>query len=240
MVAEGGRLVAELAQASLAPEEVFFTREFSESDPEAEALLRRLGVEATLIEVPNEVMVEMADTVTPQGILVVLPIPNLVPSTERVFALIPDQVRDPGNLGTMLRTAWAAGVTQVLLPPGAVDPTNPKVVRAGMGAHFHLPIRKVEWAEIWDTVDGAQIWLAEANRGPSYVEVDWRGPVALVIGGEAAGAGHRARAAADYVHIPMARGVESLNAAVAAAVMLFEAARQRASLGRIAPEQACE
>jgi TrmH family RNA methyltransferase len=228
MVAEGARLVGELARSSLKPEEVFFTPDFAAGGAEAEALLRGLEAQTTLLEVSDEVMAEMADTVTPQGILAVLTIPDLHDDTERVFVLIPDQVRDPGNLGTMLRTAWAAGVTEVLLPPGTVDPTNPKVVRAGMGAHFHLPVHKVEdWDAIWDAVGEAQVWLAEAHRGEPYDAIDWRGPVVLVIGGEAAGAGQPARSTADFVQIPMAHGVESLNAAVAAAVVLFEAARQR-------------
>jgi TrmH family RNA methyltransferase len=175
-------------------------------------------------------MEEMSDTVTPQGILAVLAIPDLSPlprPTSGRLILVPDQVRDPGNLGTMLRTAWAAGVTQVLLPPGTVDPSNPKVVRAGMGAHFHLPVHKVGWDEIWRRVGDAEVWLAEAGRGIPYDRVDWRRDVALVIGGEASGAGQRARHAALYVQIPMTSGVESINAAAASAVILFEAARQR-------------
>ncbi|MGC9349094.1 MAG: TrmH family RNA methyltransferase, partial [Anaerolineae bacterium] len=204
-------------------------------DPDARSLVAHLSDRAEIIHVTDEVMEEMSDTVTPQGILAVLRIPDISPSarpTPGRFILIPDQVRDPGNLGTMLRTAWAAGVTQVLLPPGTVDPSNPKVVRAGMGAHFHLPVHKVDWDEIWRRVGHAEVWLAEASRGAFYDAVDWCQDVALVIGGEAAGAGQRARQAALYVQIPMAPGVESVNAAVAAAVILFEAARQRATGAR--------
>lgn len=232
IVAEGHRLIEELAGSSVVPVEIFFTQAYAESGPEADALLARLVDRAPIIEVSDEVMTEMADTVTPQGILAVAETPNLLrrsgeASDAPAFFLIPDQVRDPGNLGTMLRTAWAAGVSHVLLPPGAVDPTNPKVVRAGMGAHFHVPIHKMGWSELWEWVGEARIWLAEANRGQSYDEVDWRGDVALVVGGEASGAGEHARRTAEYVHIPMASGVESLNAAIAAAILLFEAARQR-------------
>jgi len=172
-------------------------------------------------------MGEMADTVTPQGVLAVVPIPDLPAPEHDRFILIPDQVRDPGNLGTMLRTAWAAGVTDVLLPPGTVDHTNPKVVRAGMGAHFWLPGRKASWDEIWQRVGHAQVWVAEARQGQSYDRVDWRGDVAIVIGGEAEGAGREAHSRATCVHIPMATGVESLNAATAAALLLFEVARSR-------------
>lgn len=230
MVAEGQRLVAELLKSPVAPEEIYFTPEFAAANPVDMGRLAELPLDQVLLaEVSDEVMVEMTDTVTPQGILAVLPIPDLALSSDRRFFLIPDQVRDPGNLGTMLRTAWAAGVTQVLLPPGTVDPTNPKVVRSGMGAHFHVPFRRCDWPTIWETVGDSQIWLAEARRGTRYDAVNWCGDVALVIGGEASGAGDPARGAADYVRIPMAAGVESLNAAVAAAIVLFEAFRQRTS-----------
>ncbi len=190
-------------------------------------LVDKFAAETVVVEVPDDVMRAMSDTVTPQGVLAVLPLPELATGDGPQYVLIPDLVRDPGNLGTMLRTAWAADITQVLLPPGSVDPTNPKVVRAAMGAHFRLPIRSAGWDEIWERVGDARVFVAEARRGQPYNEVNWRGDVALVVGGEAAGAGGEARAAAAYVHIPMARGAESLNAAVAAGILLFEGARQR-------------
>ncbi|MGC9469868.1 MAG: TrmH family RNA methyltransferase, partial [Anaerolineae bacterium] len=227
MVAEGARLVAELNGSGIEPVEVFVTEAFYEADAASHDLVQSLDARTTVIQVSDELMAEMSDTVTPQGILAVLPIPDLTPSAVERFVLVPDQVRDPGNLGTMLRTAWAAGVTEVLLPPGTVDPTNPKVVRAGMGAHFYLPIHGGDWDQIWEAVGPAQVWLAEARKGQRYDAADWTGDVALVIGGEAAGAGRVARRVADFVHIPMAAGVESLNAAAAAAILLFEAARQR-------------
>jgi RNA methyltransferase, TrmH family len=227
MVVEGQRLVGELLDSALDPEEVYVTSDFALDNPTVMARFISRASQAIIFEVTSEVLEEMSDTVTPQGIVAVLPIPDLAPSQDARFLLIPDQVRDPGNLGTMLRTAWAAGVTEVLLPPGTVDHTNPKVIRAGMGAHFYLPIRKCEAGQIWEAVGTARLWLAEARRGQPYDAVDWRGDVALIIGGEAEGAGQPTRRAADYVHIPMATGVESLNAAVAAAIVLFEAFRQR-------------
>ncbi len=229
-MAEGQRLVAELKQSQMHIDEIFVTPSFLEGSTEARRFASDLNTETTVIVVPEPLMAEMSDTVTPQGILAVFPIPKLEARAEDRLLVIPDGLRDPGNLGTLLRTAWAAGVTQVLLPPGTVDHTNPKVVRAGMGAHFHLPIQRLEWQRIWQIVSSAQVWVAEANRGPAHTQVDWTGDLALVIGGEAAGAGSRARHEGDFVHIPMARGVESLNAAVAAAILLFEIARQRGSV----------
>ncbi|MBC7225129.1 MAG: RNA methyltransferase, partial [Anaerolineae bacterium] len=115
------------------------------------------------------------------------------------------------------------------LPPGTVDPTNPKVVRAAMGAHFRLPLRpRAAWDAIAERLSGRPTWLAAPQGGTPYDQVDWKAPSALIIGGEAEGASPEAEAlATGRVHIPMAQGVESLNAAVAAAVLLFEARRQR-------------
>ncbi|MGC9520569.1 MAG: TrmH family RNA methyltransferase [Anaerolineae bacterium] len=235
MVVEGQRLVDELSVSPVVAEEVFVTAEFLESGDDAHDLVEALEAQSTVIETSDEVMKAMSDTVTPQGILAVCPIPDLAANAGAAgrFVLIPDQVRDPGNLGTMLRTAWAAGATEVLLPSGNVDHTNPKVVRAGMGAHFRLPIHSADWEGIWTAIAQARVWIAEANRGTPYDAADWSGDVALVIGGEASGAGEWARSAADqarrvgYVHIPMARGVDSLNAAIATGILLFEAARHR-------------
>jgi len=227
MVAEGRRLVGELAKSAISPVDVFVTPDFCSTDPATSDLVETLSARATVFEVTDDLMREMAGTVTPQGILTVVRIPDLTAPGHNRFILIPDQVRDPGNLGTMLRTAWAAGVTEVLLPPGTVDHTNPKVVRSGMGAHFRLPTRKATWDAIWQRVGRAQVWLAEAREGQPYDRVDWRGDVAIVIGGEAEGAGPEARSRAACVQIPMAAGVESLNAATATAVLLFEVARRR-------------
>ncbi len=229
MVAEGLRLLQELARAELPISQLFWTPEFAAEDA-GRAVLATLETRSEAsIAVSPEVMAAIADTETPQGILAVLPIPTLPPRAGS-FGLIPDGVRDPGNLGTMLRTAWATGVSRVWLPPGTVDFTNPKVVRAGMGAHFCVPMAKATWEQIAADIAGTSVWLAEAERGTPYDAVDWRGPVTLIVGGEAEGAGPEARAlagAAGYVTIPMAEGVDSLNAAMAAAVLLFDAARQR-------------
>ena len=229
MVAEGLRLVREVVEASLQIVEIFYTSDFV-ADPRGAALLDRLKRQSTtLLHVPDEVMAAMSDTETPQGILAVFPIPALRDDATSGVTLLPDRIRDPGNMGTMLRTAWAAGVRRVLIPPGCVDPTNPKVVRAGMGAHFHVPLHKMAWTQIEELIAGDSVWLAEAEGGVPYDRVDWSGAVTLIIGGEARGAGPEALALAGghYVYIPMAPGVESLNAAMAATVLLFEARRQR-------------
>jgi TrmH family RNA methyltransferase len=184
-------------------------------------------------------MAAAADTHTPSGLLAVVPMPRRAVSAPLTFALVLDRLGDPGNLGTVLRTAAAAGVQAVLLTPGTVDPFNPKVVRAAMGAHFHLPIVAAEWEALPSQLAGLTVWRAEAGAGAAYDAVDWRQPSALLIGSEASGPGDEARALApNLVSIPMPGRAESLNAAVAAAVLMFEVARQRGNGPTPAPRRA--
>lgn len=228
LVLEGVRLGEEVVRASVVPELVLYTQALSE-DPRGKALLVTLrGLDARCVEVSEPVMQDCSDTVTPQGILAVLPFPDLAPPEPLSFALIVDRLKDPGNLGTLLRTALAAGVEQVLLAPGTVDFSNPKVVRSAMGAHLWLPMQDAEWDTIGTAVSGCSVWLAAAGGAIRYTEVDWTGPVALIVGSEARGAGDRASSlATGRISIPIRPVVDSLNAAVAAAVILFEAVRQR-------------
>jgi TrmH family RNA methyltransferase len=142
--------------------------------------------------------------------------------------LVLDRVADPGNMGTILRTSAASGVGGVLAGPGCVDIYNPKVVRSSMGALLRLPVFSLSWQEIEQAVAGMAVWLAAADGRTSYTEVDWQQPSALIIGSEARGAGQQAYEIADgIITIPIAAETESLNAAVASAVILFEARRQR-------------
>ncbi len=171
----------------------------------------------------------LSDVVTPQGVLAVFPFPDVpVPSVATPLFLILDRVRDPGNLGTLLRAAAGAGVDAVYLSAESVDPFNPKVVRAGMGAHFRLPIRPLDEARA-DIVARCPVRVvATAEAATTYDMVDWRQPAALIIGSEASGIGEAGRELATMsAAIPLAAGIESLNAGVAGAVILFEAARQR-------------
>jgi TrmH family RNA methyltransferase len=227
-VLEGVRLVEEAVRASLVPAFVLYTEALAD-EARGKALLATLhGLKAPCYVVSESVMAACSDTVTPQGILAVLSFPDLTPPEPMTFALIGDRLRDPGNLGTLLRTALAAGVEQVLLAPGTVDFTNPKVVRSAMGAHMRLPIVDADWDTIADRVSGCDVWLAAVRGGMLHTDVDWTRPTALILGGEARGAGERASALAEgSVSIPIPQAVESLNAAVAAAVILFEVVRQR-------------
>ncbi len=224
-VVEGTRWITELVQLARVPDIVFYTDEWLNTASN-ETILQQLA--GTKQVVSEQVMQAMSDTKTPPGILAVLSV-NPLPWPEKPsFLLILDQVTNPGNLGTILRTAGAAGVEGVILGPGCVDAYNPKAVRGGMGAHLRLPIQTATWSEIEQMVQGMSVWLAAADGDVVYTAVPWTQPAALIIGSEASGAGNKARNLATApIIIPMHAATESLNAAVAAAVILFEAARQR-------------
>lgn len=226
LVVEGVRLCEEAAQAGAVAHLVLHTADLDPRGQAAVAALAALG--APVEAVTPEVMAAASEAQTPPGLLAVVPLPALPLPTPLTFALVLDRLGDPGNLGTILRAGAAAGVQAVFLTPGTVDPYNPKVVRAAMGAHFHLPLRAADWAALPGLLAGLDLWRAESAAGAVYDAVDWRRPVAVLIGAEAGGPGDAARALAPRpVHIPMPGRAESLNAALAAGVLMFEVARQR-------------
>ena len=139
-VAEGVRLAEEALAAGWRPAWVLFSTEIGVRGQAVVAAFRQQGV--PVFAATPEVMQAASATETPQGVVLVLPLPPPHWPDTTDFLLVLDGVRDPGNVGTMLRTAWAAGVQGVLLSADCADPFNPKVVRAGMGAHFHLPLRR--------------------------------------------------------------------------------------------------
>lgn len=229
-VVEGTRWINELAQFQVTPTLMIVTESYIEQDrgqarfpetPESEAIV-----------VSEQVMAYASDTITPPGVLAVVPILRLPMPTRPSLLLILDGISNPGNLGTMLRTAAAANADAVFLTPGSVDVYNPKVMRGSMGAHLRLPLEEKSWDEIESLTINMAIWIASANDGIDYVEVDWKQDVAIIIGGEAAGASHQAKSlASGFVSIPLHKNTESLNAAVAAGILLFEAVRQRRAVG---------
>jgi TrmH family RNA methyltransferase len=227
-VIEGVRLVEEAFRAGIVPALVFYSEGIDANPGGGELLVEILRGDSPAFAVSEKVMKAMADTVSPQGLLAVVPFVELAPPPGPSLVLVVDHLRDPGNLGTILRSANAAGVEQVILAPKTVDPYNPKVVRGAMGAHFRLPVEALSWPEIAETLAGVQILLADVRGEQAHYEVDWARPSALIIGGETYGVSREARElAAATIAIPMRGGTESLNAAVAASVMLFEATRQR-------------
>ena len=143
-------------------------------------------------QVSDVLLNSISETETSQGLLAVLDYSPLPLPQPLHFALIADWIRDPGNLGTLLRTAAAAGVQAVFLPPETTDAFAPKVVRAGMGAHFRLPIFTLSWEEIRMATRSLKVYLADMQGSPCW-QTDFSLPLALIVGGEAEGATEEAR-----------------------------------------------
>jgi TrmH family RNA methyltransferase len=221
IVLEGVRLVNDALQSGQQPDFILYTPYQHIHSLSLDMLQERA------VLVSDEVMRYVGDTQQPQGVIGVFPMPRaeLPPDPQRILIL--DSIRDPGNMGTILRTAAAAGVQAVLLSPTCVDPYNPKVLRGGMGAHFRISVLETNWDTIRKYCYNTQIILADSQGEQQYDRVDWSKPWSLIVGGEADGAGEDALALAHrHIYIPMAGETESLNAAVAASIILFEARRQ--------------
>lgn len=220
---EGVRLVRDAWHNGAQPDFVLHT---PGTDDAFTDKLARTGIDVSAVN--EAVMQHISDTQSPQGIVGVFPRPQPIYPADARHVLILDAIADPGNVGTLIRTGAGAGVDVVVLAPGCVDAYNPKVLRGGMGAHFRLPVVELSWAEIAATVTVDQVVVADTHADTRYDLADWRSSWAVIAGNEAHGASDDARRfATTAVYIPMAHNTESLNAAAAAAVLLFEAARQR-------------
>lgn len=243
---EGPHLLETLLDAQMLPQEVYYQPELLQRTARGRALLHRLlhlpGLTSyQLVEVSERVMEAISEVQTAQGVVSVMPQGVFDPAklqarrrnVPRPALLVLDDLADPGNLGTILRTALAADVELVLLTSNCVDYYSPKVIRAAAGAHITLPVATdLAWSAIAERVlqhcqHSPQVLLAEADGTALYYEQDLTRPFALIIGNEAHGPSQEARALATLtVSIPLANGVESLNAAMAAGIILYEAVRQ--------------
>ena len=228
-IAEGVRLVEEAASVGWPAEFILFDETLSKRGQELIQEFIERGT-TNVFQIPPNLMAEISDTETPQGILAVLKQQTLPLPEKPTFLILVDQVRDPGNMGTLLRTAEAAGADGVILTPGTVNAFAPKVLRAGMGAHFHLPIQALPWQEINPLLKGLPVFLATAEASLPLWEADFTQPCVLLLGGEAFGATPMGEAlATDRVAIPMPGRAESLNAAMAGGILIAEVLRQRHS-----------
>lgn len=226
-VIEGPHLLAAALDHGLAPDLVA-VRESAVVHPEVAGLLARVSsVPAVCLR--DALFDEISDLATPVGILACIAVPDAPAEWPAGDCLVLDAVQDAGNVGTLLRTAAAAGVRDVLLGPGCAGAWTPRVLRAAQGAHFVLRIR--EQVDIADFLRGcAGISVATvAHAGVSLYDLDCKPPLAWLFGNEGAGLAPELTVAAQQrVTIPLAAGSESLNVAAAAAVCLFEMRRQRA------------
>ncbi len=229
-VVEGPRMFSEIPKDRLV--HVYATEMFLREN-EALGLTDGGGILDTVSE---EVLRAMSDTQTPQGVLAVVKqsrhtLAELLDGPKPALLLFLETVQDPGNLGTILRAGEGAGVTGVVTDGHTVDPYSPKVVRSTMGSVFRVPFCRTDdfAAALADARKGGIRLVAAHLRGSvEYDTQDYTGPVGFLIGNEAAGLSAEAAEAADVrIRIPMLGRVESLNAAVAASVLMYEAARQR-------------
>jgi TrmH family RNA methyltransferase len=196
-------------------------------DGEVAELTRTLpGVPLTQLD--DSLFAELSELKTPTGILALIELPqtatNVAPGS---FCLLLEDIQDPGNLGSMIRSAAAAGCDAVFLSQGCADAWSPKVLRGGMGGHFALVIHEAADLPAVAAAFAGEVYAASLQAKRSLYDCDLRGAVAFAIGNEGAGLSEKLLRAAHPAAIPMPGKVESLNAAAAAAVCLFEAARQR-------------
>ena len=241
---EGLRLCEEASRALGADEilEVIHTERVAQEERGARLLGALRGVGARTALVSEAVFSSISDTRTPQGIVLLAARPLTGPSAldenagGTPLVVILHRVNNPANAGAILRAAEAAGATAAILTEGSADIFSPKALRGAMGSSLRLPLwtgaRFMEAVE-WCRARGIKTVCTDLRARFAHTEIDWTTPAALILGEEAAGLAPEEVAAADAaLRIPMRPPVESLNVAVAAAVVLYEAARQRAEGGR--------
>lgn len=228
---EGVILVDDALSAGLGPRLVLYDPDALRATRRGRALLDRLA-DAPSEEVSAAVLQSMSDTVATQGVIAAYAIPEQPPAfADEGLVVVLDAVRDPGNVGAILRSAQAAGCAAAVTTTGSADLYSPKVVRAAMGAHARLPLfADMAWPRLSMLLAARRVYIAQANGGTPYYEIDWTAPAALVIGNETEGLRPEAqRRATGRVSIPMPGRAESLNASVAASIIIFESVRQRLS-----------
>lgn len=229
LLLEGLRLVNEVAESGLTIRYFVVSDSFFER---TESIFVRFP-NIKIIQLPDELFARIGQTQTPQGLMAVMDLPDfnereIVPKLRRIIVL--ENLQDPGNLGTIIRTADACSFDAVLLSRDSVDPYNPKVIRSTMGSLFHLPVIIVD--DIYETLKTLQtksirIVAAHPRNAVPCWQADLSDSVALVIGNEGSGITKKMLNLADLaVMIPMVGRAESLNASAAASILLYESMRQ--------------
>ncbi len=231
-LAEGLRICGEI------PKNLIDTLYVSESFSRLPECRRLTDAVKRIETVTDEVFQYMADTRTPQGVLALVRQQHYTiediwqeKGGKPVLLMILDTLQDPGNLGTIIRAGEGAGVTAVIMNDETADIYNPKVIRSTMGSVFRVPfvyVKDLTAAMKWLQEKGVCLYAAHLDGKNNYDQEDYTSHSGFLIGNEAAGLSDSVSELADkYVRIPMLGSVESLNAAVAASVLMFEAARQR-------------
>ena len=229
VLVEGVRAAAEALASGVVVRFVICSRALMRS-PAGEALLAEVEASGVMPDwVGEREMASVSATASPQGILLVCEEPSLAPETLHVTTdarfLALDGIQDPGNLGTLVRTARAFDLTAVIALDGTVDPWNARVVRASAGSVFRVPVVRVPWTEVGAWAAGARVIVADA-AGQDAATLSVKPPWMLVVGNEGAGVRAEIRKAANArAAVPMAGAADSLNAAVAGAIVLYALTR---------------
>lgn len=222
---DGAHLIASYLDAGLKPLHILLNAAVSEDD-EITALLARLE-DVPVTQLDDKLFAQLSELKTKTGILALIDVP-VAECAAVNFVLLLEDIQDPGNLGSMLRSAAAAGCDAVFLSPGCADAWSPKVLRAAMGGHFCIRIHEgQDLTRVAAAFQGMRVATSLQAQQNLY-ECDLSGAVAFMIGNEGAGLSKALLALATHAaRIPMPGSVESLNAAAAAAICLFESVRQR-------------
>lgn len=234
---EGMRLCEEALTSGLKIHAVVFSDEIARKQKPAELIEKLAPASDRLVCVSEKLLAYISYSKTSQGILLLASRPDMSEEqlmnkqVETSLIVIMHRITNPVNLGAILRTSEATGVTGAIATENATDPFSPKALRGAMGAAFRLPIwYRPTYAQAleWCAQQGIKTVCADLNGPTSYTRFDWTGPRALILGPETSGLSPAEIAAADdAVRIPMREPVESLNVSVAAGVLLYEARRQR-------------
>lgn len=224
-VLEGARAFSAAIDAGVEPEAVVLAVDASPALHALASVFRPRTVDRKLFD-------QIMETDAPQGIAGIFPMPAAIrPAIDAPLMVALDGIADPGNFGTIVRSAAAAGADGIVLGPGCVDPYNAKAVRAAMGSLFAIPmLQHGEDIDAWLVASCPVRWLADGAGTTPYDAPVWQGGAAMIVGSEARGATAWGNAlATGSVRIPLSRSIESLNAAVAASILLFEAQKQRSA-----------
>ena len=242
-IIEGKKMVSEALSIDGAVDCLFMTETFAGSES-GKKLLEGASCDVSIV--PDSSLKKVSELVTPEGVMAAASTDSIEKASKENSEsclkkgfpiLFLEDLQDPGNLGTIIRTAEAAGVSGIVLSKGCVDPFSPKVVRATMGSIFRTPVFKCEGTEdFYDIIpekkaEGFSFYAAALSGKKAYTDIIYGEKAAFLIGNEGKGLSERAiRACDEEMLIPMEGKAESLNAAVAAAVIMFEAKRQRGNL----------
>jgi len=232
---EGARLCREAIESDWLVEQIFYSQSFLDLDLGNKILQQAKLRKINTLLVQEKVIKKIAETETPQGIVALVQKKNfswkevLAKSPNIILAL--DNIKDPGNLGTMLRTADAAGVEAVLLSQGSVELYNSKVVRTTMGSLFHLhPVNNLNFSQVIPELKnlGYRIVATSPQSGKRIDQLDFSGKICLLIGNEAFGLSEDILKLSDLkITLPILGKAESLNAAVACGIILYQIALQK-------------